>query len=68
MALSATFRVPARAPAAAGLKTTLMIQLEPAATVDPQPLVWVKSLELAPATEMLVTVKVALPLLVTVTD
>jgi len=57
-----------RAPAAAGLKVTLMVQLEPAVTVEPQLLVWVKSPGLAPATEILVTVNVALPVLVTVTD
>jgi len=47
---------------------TEMVQLEPAATLEPQVLVWVKSLALAPETVMLVTPRAALPVLVTVTD
>ncbi len=68
MALSATLRAALRVPVAAGVKVTLIAQLEPAATLDPQVLVRVKSLPLVPETEMLVTLRVALPVLVTVTD
>jgi len=47
---------------------TEMVQLEPAATLDPQVLVWVKSPALEPETAMLVTLNDALPVLVSVTD
>ena len=39
VALSATLRVALRVPVAAGLKVTLIVQLAPAATLDPQVLV-----------------------------
>ena len=39
MALSATLSVALRVPVAAGVKVTLIVQLEPAATLDPQVLV-----------------------------
>jgi hypothetical protein len=52
-----------RVPAAAGLKLTLIVQLAPAATLDPQLLVWAKSLAFAPETATLVTLKSALPVL-----
>ena len=39
MALSATLRVALRVPVAEGLKVTLIVQLSPAATLDPQVLV-----------------------------
>ena len=68
MALSVTLRVAMRVPAAAGVKVTLIVQFEPAATLDPQVLVWVKSLPFVPVIEMLVRLKAALPVLVTVTD
>jgi len=58
--MSATVRVAARTPVAAGLKATLMVQLPPAATVLPQLLVWAKSLALAPESARLVTLKAAL--------
>src|SRR5579862_266390 len=57
-----------RVPVAEGLKMTEMEQLEPAATLDPQVLVWVKSLALEPETATLVTLNDALPVLVTFTD
>ena len=68
MALSATLSVALRVPVAAGVKVTLIVQLEPAATLDPQVLACVKSLALVPETETLVTPKAALPVLVSVTD
>ena len=68
VALSATLRVALRVPVAEALKVTLIVQFEPAATLDPQVLVWVKSPALVPETETLVTLKDALPLLVKVTD
>ena len=64
--MSATVRVAVRAPGAAGLKVTLMLHLAPAATLDPQVLVWVKSLAFEPESAMLVTLKAALPELVRV--
>jgi hypothetical protein len=57
-----------RFPVAAGLKLTLIVQLAPAATLDPQLLVWAKSLALAPEIAMLLTLKAALPELVKVID
>ena len=68
MALSATLRVALRVPVATGLKVTLIVQFEPAATLDPQVLVSVKSLALVPKTETLVTPNDALPVFVKVTD
>ena len=68
MALSATLSVALRVPVAAGVKVTLIVQLEPAATLDPQVLVCVKSPALVPETETLVTLNAAFPLLVRVTD
>jgi hypothetical protein len=68
VALSATLSVALRVPVAAGVKVTLIVQLEPAATLDPQVLVCVKSLALVPETETLVTLNAAFPLLVRVTD
>ena len=67
-ALSATVRAAVRFPVAAGLKLTLIVQLAPAATLDPQLLVWAKSLALAPEIAMLLTLKAALPELVRVID
>jgi hypothetical protein len=55
-----------RVPLAAGLKVTLIAQLAPAATLEPQLLDWVKSPALAPDTAMLLTLKSALPELVRV--
>jgi hypothetical protein len=56
-----------RVPVAAGLKVTLMVQLAPAATLDPQLFVSAKSLELAPESAMLLRLKSAFPELVKVT-
>ena len=53
--------------AADGVKVRLMVQLAPAATLDPQLLVWAKSLALAPETAMLVMLKATLPELLSVT-
>jgi hypothetical protein len=53
--------------AADGVKVRLMVQLAPAATLDPQLLVWAKSLALAPETATLVRLKAALPELLSVT-
>jgi hypothetical protein len=44
-----------------------MVQLAPAATLDPQLLVWAKSLALAPETATLVMLKATLPELLSVT-
>jgi hypothetical protein len=63
VALSVTFSVPVTAPLAVGQKTTLMLQLAPAATVLPQVLPAEKGL--AVAIELMV--RVALPVLVSVT-
>jgi hypothetical protein len=49
------------------VKVTLILQLAPAATLDPHVLVCAKSLAFVPVTAMLVMVRVALPLLVRVT-
>ena len=57
-----------RPPLAAGVKVTLMVQLAPAATELPQLFVGAKSLALAPETAMLLTLKAALPELVSVID
>jgi hypothetical protein len=58
--------VAVRVPAAVGLKVISIVHLAPAATLDPQLLVWAKSLALVPESAMLVTPKVALPELVRV--
>ena len=62
-ALSATTTVAVRVPAAAGLKVTLMLQEDPAATELPQLLVWIKSLAFEPETATLETLRAALPVL-----
>jgi hypothetical protein len=56
-----------RVPLAAGVKVTLMVQLAPAATLDPQELVWANAPAFVPVTLMLEMVKAALPVLLTVT-
>lgn len=66
-ALSAMVNVAVRLPAAAGVNVTLIVQVPPPASELPQVLVWEKSPPLVPVTVMLVKLKVALPLLVTVT-
>ena len=67
VALSVMARAAVRLPLAAGLKVTLMVQLEPAARLDPQLLDWAKSLALTPRTAMLEILKAELPELVSVT-
>ena len=67
VALSAMLSAAVRAPLAAGVNITVILQLAPAPTELPQVLAWVKSLALAPVTARLVTLKPALPVLVSVT-
>jgi len=45
LALSVTVSAPVRVPVAVGVNVTLIVQLAPAATLDPQLLVWEKSVE-----------------------
>ena len=59
LALSVMVTAPVRVPAAVGLKVTLRVQLAPAATLEPQVLVWEKS----PLAVMLVMLRAALPVL-----
>jgi hypothetical protein len=54
-------------PVAVGVNVTLMLQFAPAATLVPQLFDWLKSPLLAPVTAMLLIVKVALPVFVSVT-
>jgi hypothetical protein len=63
LALSVMVTAPVLVPAAVGLKVTLRVQLAPAATLEPQVLVWEKS----PLTLMLVIVRLALPVFLSVT-
>ena len=63
LALSVMVKVPFLVPVAVGLKVTLMVQLALAATLEPQVLVWEKS----PLTVMLEMLRVALPVLLSVT-
>jgi hypothetical protein len=63
LALSVMVRVPVLVPAVVGLKVTLMVQLAPAATLEPQVLVWEKS----PLVLMLLMLRVALPVFLSVT-
>jgi hypothetical protein len=67
VALSVRLRAAVRDPLAAGVKVTLIVHLAPAATLDPQLLVCVKSLESTPVIPMLVMLKAALPVLLSVT-
>jgi hypothetical protein len=64
LALSVMVRVPEAAPAAVGVNVTLIAHEVPAAMPVPQVLVWPKT---ALLTVMLVKVKVAVPVLLTVT-
>jgi hypothetical protein len=63
LALSVMVTAPVLVPAAVGLKVTLRVQLAPAATLEPQVLVWEKS----PLTVKLVMRRVALPVFLSVT-
>jgi hypothetical protein len=70
VALSATERLALRLPPAVGLKVTLMLQLALAARVPAptgQVVVWLKSPALVPVSPMLLMVRGAVPLLVSVT-
>src|ERR1017187_10410675 len=57
-----------RIPAAVGVKVTEMLQLPPAATLAPQVLVCAKSPRLVPVTARLLIRRVAVPVLLSVTD
>ena len=63
LALSVIVTAPVRVPAAVGLKVTLSVQLALAARLAPQVLVWEKS----PLAVMLVMLRVALPVFLSVT-
>jgi len=67
-ALSEMVRVPVRVPTAVGVKVALMVQLPAATTVVPQVLVWAKSKGFAPVIAMLEKMRLAFPVLLTVTD
>jgi hypothetical protein len=66
-ALSAMLSTAVRAPRAAGVKVTVIVQLPPAATELPHVLVTAKSPGFAPVAPILVIVKLAFPVLVRVT-
>ena len=67
LALSAMLTDAARAPGAEGVNNIAMVQLPPAATEELQVSACVKSVALAPVMEMLVMLRVALPVLFRVT-
>jgi hypothetical protein len=54
--LSVTLKVAERLPAAVGVNVTLMVQLAPAAMLEPQLFVWAKSPLSVPVTAMLLMV------------
>jgi hypothetical protein len=66
VALSLSVSVALLVPVAVGVNVTLMAQIAPAATLDPQVLVWAKSPLLAPVIVMLLMVSAAVPVLVRV--
>ena len=63
LALSVMVTAPVLVPMAVGLKVTLRVQLALAATLEPQVLVWEKP----PLTVMLVMLRTALPVFLSVT-
>jgi hypothetical protein len=63
LALSVMVTAPVLVPTAVGLKVTLMVQLPPAATREPQVFVWEKS----PLALMLLMLRVVLPVFLSVT-
>ena len=63
LALSETDRLPVRAPGPVGAKVTLIVQLDPGATLELQLLVWPK----LAVTAMLEMFKFVLPVLESVT-
>jgi hypothetical protein len=67
VALSVIVSVPVRVPPAVGVKVTLIVQLAPAATVDPQVLVSAKSLLFVPVIVILVMLTGVSSVLVSVT-
>jgi hypothetical protein len=68
LALSVMATEAVRVPEDAGVNVTLIVQLPPATTEEPQALVAVKSLGLAPITAILAMFKDALPVLFRVMD
>jgi hypothetical protein len=68
LALSVRVRAALRDPAAAGVKVTLIVQLAPTATLDSQLLVCPKALGFVPVMPILVMLKAASPVLLSVTD
>ena len=64
LALSVTEMAPVREPATVGVKVTEMVHVPAAATETPHELVWLKS----PLAAMLLIVRAAVPVLVSVTD
>lgn len=67
LALSRMLTSALREPTAAGVNVTLIVQLAPAATLLPQLFVWAKSPGYVPVRLTLVMLKVAVPVLVSVT-
>ncbi len=67
VALSVTANVALRVPVAAGVKVTLMVQLEFAASETPQLLVWAKLVVFGPLMAMLLMLNATLCELVSVT-
>jgi len=63
LALSVRVMAALRVPVAAGVKVTLIVQLVPAATLDPQLLVCAKSPGLVPVSAMLEMLKAEFPVL-----
>src|SRR5436305_1945247 len=61
VALSVMLTAALRTPAAVGVNVTEIVQLPPAATLDPQVLVWAKSPLFVPVIAMLVMLRVAVP-------
>ena len=67
VALSPMLKAAEREPVAVGVNVTPIEQFPPATTLDPQLLVWRKSLGLVPPTEIPVMLSAALPELVSIT-
>ena len=60
-ALSLTVSVAVRVPVAVGVNVTLIVQLPPASTLEPQLLVWAKSPLLVPVMVMPLMLSAVLP-------
>jgi hypothetical protein len=67
LALSVMVKVAVSEPARVGVKVTLRVQLAPAVSLEPQLLVWAKSLLFVPAMVTPVTLSVVLPVFNSVT-